>query len=162
MAVTQIRLDFCTSPAAVSAHSARVQYPELSLGEGPREVSGRMQGSMPSPSTLAQWEGFLLLGGFVAIVFWKLATQSISLNQLLEGDIRGKDGYETYTSAGRAQSLLITLFAALYYLLQIIHNPKEFPSLPAGLVAALAGSQAVYLGGKAQAMWFGRLRDILK
>jgi len=124
-----------------------------------------MQGSMPSPSTLAQWEGFLLLGGFFAIVFWKLATQSISLDQLLEGDIRdpnGKDGYSTYISAGRAQSLLITIFAALYYLLQVIHNPREFPTLPNGLVAALAGSQALYLGGKAQAMWMGRLRDFLK
>jgi len=124
-----------------------------------------MQGSMPSPSTLAQWEGFLLLGGFFGIVFWKMATQSISLNQLLEGDIRdpqSTDGYSTYASAGRAQSLVITLFAALYYLLQFIHNPKEFPALPGGLVAAVAGSQAVYLGGKAQAMLIGRLRDFLK
>jgi hypothetical protein len=120
---------------------------------------------MPSPSTLAQWEGFLLLGGFFGIVFWKLATRSIPLAQLLEGDIRDSksaSGYSSYVSAGRAQSLLITIFSALYYLLQVIHNPKEFPTLPSGLVAALAGSQAAYLGGKAQAMWIGRLRDFLK
>jgi Na+/proline symporter len=120
---------------------------------------------MPSPTTLAQWEGFLLLGGFFGIVFWKLANGSIGLEQLLEGDIRdpkSADGYSSQVSAGRAQTLLITVFVALYYLIQVIQDPTQFPQLPDGLVAALAGSQALYLGGKAQAMLFGRLRDILK
>jgi hypothetical protein len=60
------------------------------------------------------------------------------------------------------QSLLITLFTALSYLLQFIHNPRVFPTVPNGLIGVLAGSQALYLGGKAQAMSLGRLRDFLK
>jgi len=120
---------------------------------------------MPSISTLAAYEGFILIGGFFGIVFWKLLTGGIGLSQLLEGDIRDPNspgGYSTQVSAGRAQSLLITLFVALYYLSQVIHNPKEFPRLPGGLIEALAGSQAVYLGGKAQAMLLGRWRNIVK
>jgi hypothetical protein len=110
-------------------------------------------------STLAVWEGLILLGGFFAIVLWQLLTGRIPLDQLLEGDARdprSPDGYSTYASPGRAQSLLFTLFVAGYYLLHIIHNPKQFPSLPAQLVSALAGSQALYLGGKAQAMLRGK------
>src|SRR5258707_387595 len=89
----------------------------------------------------------------------------ISLAQLLEGDIRDPDsavGYSSHVSAGRVQSLLIGLFTALYYLLLVIHDPREFPSLPNGLVNAFAASQALYLGGKAQAMLLGRARNFLK
>jgi hypothetical protein len=120
---------------------------------------------MRSISTLAAYEGLILLAGFFGIVFWRLLTGRIGLNQLLEGDIRdpkSAEGYSTQPSAGRAQSLVITAFAALYYLLQVIHNPKGFPKLPNGLIEALAGSQVVYLGGKAQAMLLGRWRDMLK
>jgi hypothetical protein len=120
---------------------------------------------MPSLLTLAYWEGLILIGGLFGLVFCKLMTGEIVLDQLLEGDIRdpnSADGYSSYVSAGRVQSLLFTIFAALYYLLQVVHNPKEFPTLPNGLMATLAGSQAVYLGGKAQAMLLGRLRDFLK
>jgi len=114
---------------------------------------------------LALWQGLLLVGGFFSIVFWKLMTGGIALDQLLQGDIRDEskpDGFSTETSAARVQSLTVTLFAALYYLLQVIHNPTQFPKLPSGLVDVLAGSQALYLGGKAQALLMGRLRDILK
>lgn len=120
---------------------------------------------MPSVPTLAYWEGAILMAGFFGIVFWRLMTGGIALDQLLEGDIRdpsSADGYSPYVSAGRAQSLLITLFVALSYLLQVIQDPTVFPTLPDGLIGALAGSQALYLGGKVQAMSFGRLRDILK
>jgi hypothetical protein len=120
---------------------------------------------MRALSTLAYWEGLILLGGFFGLVLWKLLTGRISLDQLLEGDARdpnSADGYSTYVSAGRTQSLASTLFVAGYYLLQVAHNPKQFPSLPAQLVGALAGSQALYLGGKARAMLWGRMRDLLK
>ena len=114
---------------------------------------------------LASWLGVCLLGGFFGIVFWKMLTGGISLVQLLEGDIRDPDsavGYSSHVSAGRVQSLLIGLFTALYYLLLVIHDPREFPSLPNGLVSAFAASQALYLGGKAQAMLLGRARNFLK
>jgi hypothetical protein len=122
---------------------------------------------MRTVPTLASWGCLVLFGGFFGIVFWKLLTGGINLNQLLDGDIRNANsadgsGYDTQASAGRAQLLMITLFTALYCLLQVIDNPKEFPKVPTELLAALGGSQALYLGGKAQAMWLGRLRNLFK
>lgn len=118
---------------------------------------------MPSPSTLAYWEGLILIVGLFGVVFWKLANGKIALDDLFEGDIREKNGdYSSYTSKGRVQSFLVTIYVALYYLLQIIHNPHQFPEVPTAMVAALAGSHALYLGGKAQTMLLGRFRDFLK
>ena len=99
---------------------------------------------MPSPATFAEWVGFLLFGGFFGVVFWKLANGSIPLDQLLE-----TGGPNSSYSAGRAQSLAVTLFVASYYLMQVIQNPKQLPEVPQTLVALLAGSQTMYLGGKA-------------
>jgi len=113
-------------------------------------------------ATLARWDGILLLGGLLAVVLWKLLTGGISLSQLLEGDVpdpNSKDGYSTATSAGRTQSLGVTLFVAGYFLLQVVHNPREFPRLPDALVAGFGASQALYLGGKAQAMLGDRIRE---
>ena len=110
---------------------------------------------MRTLATLAYWEGILLLAGFLGIVLWKLLTGGISLEQLLEGDARdpgSADTYSTYVSGGRTQLLAATLFVAGYYVLQVFHNPKQFPTLPAQIVGALAGSQALYLGGKARAL----------
>ena len=123
---------------------------------------------MPSPATLAEWAGFLLLGGFFAVVFWKLATGNIPLDQLLETGIRpsqdGKadDAPTPSVSAGRAQSLAVTLFVALYYLIQVIQNHKQFPELPGTLVAILAGSQTMYLGGKALDLLPDSWRNLFK
>lgn len=114
---------------------------------------------------IAKWAGLLLLGGFSGVVLWKLATGSIALDQLFEGDIRNSDrantgGYTTHVSAGRVQTFWVTLLVAGYYLLQVFQNPTEFPRLPEGMIAALAGSHALYLGGKAQAMLFGPIRGL--
>lgn len=112
---------------------------------------------MPSPATLAEWIGFLLFGGFFAVVFWKLATGSIPLDQLLE-----TGGPTSSSSAGRAQSLAVTLFAALYYLIHVIQNPKQFPELPGTLVAMLVGSQSIYLGAKALDLLPESVRNFFK
>lgn len=114
---------------------------------------------------MAFWEGIILIGGFFAIVCWKLLTGAIALDQLFEGDQldpSSPEGYSSYVSGGRIQSFLIFMFAVLYYLGQVIHNLTEFPKLPNLLVDGLAGSQAVYLGGKARAMVRGQLLDFLK
>jgi hypothetical protein len=114
-------------------------------------------------STLAYWEGLILLGGFFGVVLWKLLTGGIRIDQLLEGDIRDPnkpDGYSTYVSAGRTQSLAFTLFVAGYYLLQVVHNPKQFPAVPASLVGLLAGSHALFLGGKARALLRNRPENL--
>jgi len=113
----------------------------------------------------AYWQTVILLGGFFAVVLWKLFTGGISLNGLLDGDVRdpnSADGLSSEASAGRAQSIILTLFVALWYLLQVIHNPKEFPRLPNTMVGVLAGSQVLYLGGKARAMLSGQLRNLFK
>jgi hypothetical protein len=105
--------------------------------------------------TLAYWEGAILFGGLLCVVSWKLMTGGISLSYLLDGDVRDPDsptGFSTTASAGRIQALVVTLFVAGYYLLQVIHNQKELPEIPALMVAALGGSHALYLGGKARAM----------
>jgi hypothetical protein len=116
-------------------------------------------------TTLAYWEGAILVGGLFCVVLWKLMTGGIALNYLLDGDVRDPDsptGFSTTPSPGRIQALAVTLFVAGYYLLQVIHNPKEFPKLPGAMVGALAGSHVLYLGGKAQAMLPGGVRDLFK
>lgn len=118
---------------------------------------------MPSLSTLASWEGLILIGGLFGIVVWKMMTGEIPLEQLFEGDSLARDGTRSsYASGGRVQAFLVTIYVAFYYLMQVIHNPKEFPEVPTSVVGVLAGSHAVYLGGKARAMLLSRFRNFLK
>jgi hypothetical protein len=115
--------------------------------------------------TLGSWEGVILLSGFFGIVVWKLFVGDISLAGLLEGDVRdanAADGFSSVASIGRSQSVTVSLFVALWYLVQVIHNPRQFPGLSDALVGTLAGSQVLYLGGKARAIFLGRLRNLLK
>jgi hypothetical protein len=107
---------------------------------------------MQSVASVGYWAGALVVGGFTAIVFWRLFTRKISLTGLLEGDSRGATGYTTGFSPGRAQLLTFTLLFAVYYLAQLIGNPKAFPQVPDSALAVLGGSQATYLGGKAYAL----------
>jgi len=114
---------------------------------------------------VAQWVIFAELLGFFAIVFWKLITGSVPLSQLLDGDIRDPQsdtGFSSSVSPARTQMLLITLFTAIYCLAQTLHNPRRFPEIPNTLLAVLAGSQSLYLGGKAKSLLLGRLRNLLK
>ena len=113
--------------------------------------------------TLAKWEGIILIGGFVCVVVWKLATREISLDYLLYGDAKANRGADeqTFFSSGRAQMLLATVTIAGYYLLQVIQDPTHFPAVPNELIAALGTSHAIYLGGKAQSLYLGRLRDLV-
>src|SRR5437660_1068935 len=102
---------------------------------------------MLSLPTLVYWEGLIIIEGLFAVVFWKIITGRIDLDELLQGDARdpdSSDGYSSHPSAGRAQTLIVTLFAALYYLVQVFQNPREFPTLPTPLLGALAGSHAIY------------------
>jgi len=106
-----------------------------------------------------------LFVGFFCVVAWKMATGEISLSYLLDGDVKDAKGsgeFSTQPSAGRTQAFLATLVVAGYYFLQVIHNAKEFPKLPNVAVGGLAGSQALYLAGKARAMFSNRLRDLFK
>jgi hypothetical protein len=120
---------------------------------------------MPSIDTLAYWEGFILLGGFFGLVFWKLLNGGISLHGLLQGQVRDKSqpsGFSKQFSPGRAQALMVTLLFAMNYLIQVINNPTEFPPVPNAMLAVLGGSHALYLGGKAKNLLLGNLKDVLK
>ena len=100
------------------------------------------------------WEVSGLLAGFAGIIFWKILTGAMSLDYLLQADDASGG---TSFSPGRAQLLMFTIIVAMQYLLQAINNPTKFPDVPEVWVAALGGSQAVYLIGKAQSLgFFGR------
>ena len=109
---------------------------------------------MPTLARLSYWEGMILLGGLLALVLWRLVGGGISLRGLLDGDFWDGSGYSTEFSPGRAQLLMFTILSALYYMLQVIHNPSALPRVPPALVAAQAGSQAAYLLGKAYSLLF--------
>jgi|CZKD01.1.fsa_nt_gi hypothetical protein len=122
---------------------------------------------MNSLAKMAFWGAVVLLSGFFGVVFWNLFTGRISLNGLLEADVRdpkssNASGFSAVPSAGRAQALVATLFVAGWYLLQVIHNPKEFPHLPDALVTAMGGSHFVYLSGKAYGLLSYRLKDVFR
>jgi hypothetical protein len=118
---------------------------------------------MPSVVTLGYWGGLLLLGGFCALLLFKIVTGEIAFDGLFEGDIRESDGgYSSSTSAGRVQCFVVTIYAAFYYIVQVVQDPTRFPSLPTELVGAVAASQALYLGDKARAMLLGRMQNFFK
>ena len=109
---------------------------------------------MQSVAAFAYWASAILMAGFMGIIFWKLFTRKINLSGLLQGDSREAGGYATAFSPGRAQLLTFTLLFAVYYLAQVISNPKAFPKVPDAALAVLGGSQATYLGGKVYALFF--------
>jgi hypothetical protein len=90
---------------------------------------------------VARWEAILLLAGFGAVIGWRLIRSAA-----FDGLLRANDG--TF-SPGRVQLLVATVGAALEYLLGVLHDPTHLPTIPSGIVMAVGGSQAVYLGLKA-------------
>ena len=111
---------------------------------------------MSALAKLAYWEGMLLLGGFCAVVVWKLLTGAIGLQQLFYGDHRGGS---VEFSPGRVQIFIVTLFVALNYLTQVIQHPAGFPEIPQPWLAAMGGSHLAYLSGKTHAMIFDKGRQ---
>ena len=105
--------------------------------------------------SFARWEMMILLGGLMAAVVYKLFTGGIDMSGLLT--VKGVPGDQSFSSS-RAQMLMATVVAAMYYLLQVIDNPsaKSLPDVPPTLVAILGGSHAIYLGGKARSLFFGK------
>jgi len=110
---------------------------------------------MTSAARLFYWEGIIVVGGFFAVIAWRLLTGQIRLDYLLCGDRRDKGGDTTFFSPARTQLLIVTMITAGYYLLQVIHDPTTFPRIPVAWIVALGGSHAIYLGGKAQSMLWG-------
>ncbi|MGI8741916.1 MAG: hypothetical protein ACR2NN_04985 [Bryobacteraceae bacterium] len=102
--------------------------------------------------TVARWEVIVLVTGFGVITFWKLMTGGFRL----EGLLRAQDG--TF-SPGRAQLLVLTIFTAIQYAMQIMQDSSHLPTVPSVFVMALAASQAMYLAGKAWSAFFAPKRN---
>lgn len=99
-------------------------------------------------TTLATVEIGVLLGGFFGVVVYRLVIGEIPLAGLLSG--KGLGGRPTLSPA-RLQLLIFTVAVAARYLGEVIANPRQdsLPPMSLGVVIALGGSQAAYLGGKA-------------
>jgi hypothetical protein len=88
-----------------------------------------------------RWEAIILITSFGVVTLWKiLSTGSFA------GLLQSSDGS---VSPGRIQLLVLTVLTALQYLLTTIHDPTHLPAVPSNLVAALGGSQVIYLAAKA-------------
>jgi|SRR6516162_6872287 hypothetical protein len=126
---------------------------------------------MPTVAQIAGWEikGFLL--ALAAVVAGQILTGQINTKNLLHGrindagqairDVEGnitsrKTSDSAYFSPERVQLLLLTLGSAFYYLTQVLNNPNPgtFPPIPDSWTETLAGSNALYLGGKAVARFW--------
>ena len=97
---------------------------------------------------LATIEAGILVGGFFAVVVYKLVIGEIPLAGLLRSQ---EPGGRTAFSPARLQLLIFTAAVAAWYLGKVIANPRQvsLPHLPLSVVAVLGASHAVYLGGKA-------------
>jgi hypothetical protein len=111
------------------------------------------QFAVPTLPLLARYAELALISGYVLVVGWKLVNGAIATDGLL----RSSDGRQ---SPGRQQLLLFTIVAAAQYLAAVWKNPgaQSLPAPPQGMLAILAGSQAVYLGGKAISTWLPLVR----
>jgi hypothetical protein len=109
---------------------------------------------------IVYFAGTVLIGGFFVIIGWRLFTGGIPLDYLLYGGRRDRisGDYSEFFSPGRVQLLIVSVVMAGYYLAQVIHDPTRFPEIPTSWLVALGGSHGIYLGGKAQSLFFG-IRD---
>ena len=112
---------------------------------------------MPYLLRAARLEMIILLGGLMIVVASKVFAGGIGLAGLLTVSKRpGQSPNEPAEfSPARAQMLMATLLAAMYYLLHVINNPSadSLPDAPSTLVGVLGGSHAIYLAGKVQSAW---------
>jgi hypothetical protein len=93
------------------------------------------------------WAGGGLLGGFLAVVAWKIITDEIDLSGLL--NTRDSSGRLT-PSPAQQQMLMISLLVAARYISDVIHHPSSsLPSPSPKMLYLLGGSHAFHVGRKA-------------
>ncbi len=94
---------------------------------------------------------FVLLGAFAAMIAVRMCRGEILLDGLL--DRKDTTGQRSFSPA-RLQLLIVTLAVAADYVYQIWISPQRtsLPSLSNEVVAALGGSQILYLGAKTYAL----------
>ena len=94
------------------------------------------------------WEAVILIAGFYLAVAAQLLTRRINLRGLFI--VKGDGGDN---SPSRVQLLFFTLAFAIYYLMQVIHDPSCFPDIPHETLYTLGASHSFYLVAK------GRIAD---
>jgi hypothetical protein len=106
---------------------------------------------------LLRWEISIFLIGLGVIVTLQLLSGEINTRYLLYGTMTGrKENGGRYFSPERVQLLAFTVGTGLYYLSQVLANPRsgQLPEVPQNWPMVMGGSNAVYLAGKAYARWF--------
>ena len=95
----------------------------------------------------------VFVGGLAAIIAHRLLTGQINTTGLFYGT--KKDGTK-YFSPERVQLMVFTLGTAMFYLNSATQNlgSPVMPDVPKETLVLLAGSHAIYLGGKAYMMLF--------
>lgn len=95
---------------------------------------------MQTLAIVARWETIVILVGLAGVTLSKVLSSAT-----FSGLLRSHDG--TF-SPGRAQMLVLTVGAALQYLLAVVHDPSQLPAIPQSMLLTLGGSHAIYLGAK--------------
>jgi hypothetical protein len=96
------------------------------------------------------------LGGLLLVVAYNIVGGRISLRGLLTETLTGQ-----MAAFSRPQMLFVSLAAAATYVgkaIEAIGTTNTFPPVPTELVAAVAGSQAVFIGGKWLSSALSKLR----
>jgi hypothetical protein len=99
---------------------------------------------MATALSIMYWALVAWLGAMAALVGYRLLWGGRPLLGLLSNEGRSVD-------PERVQALLVVLFVAGAYIVTAMgadHSSRTMPDLPEGLLALLAGSEGLYLGGK--------------
>lgn len=99
------------------------------------------------------------LGGLVLVIAYWVVSRRLSLRGLLTESSTGQ-----MALLSRPQMLFAALAAAAVYVgmvLEAIDTGSAFPEVQPELLAALAGSQAVFIGGKLMSNLMSKFKSLL-
>lgn len=105
---------------------------------------------MDSLVTFVRFEVWIFVLGLMFIVGYQILTGKINAKEMLFD----KENNNGTVSPGRVQLLMLTMISAIYYISKVVNNqnPEQLPAVPEELIWVLAGSNTVYLGGKARSI----------
>lgn len=98
------------------------------------------------------------LGGVLLVVCFCIVSGRISLRGLLTETLTGQ-----MAAISRPQMLFVSLAAAATYVgraIEAVGTTNTFPPVPTELVVAVAGSQAVFIGGKWLSSALSKLKSL--